>query len=65
MSPEVATGSLYQRRQLLVPSAPNIPGKPRQFGVYLGGFAAYKRRCDAVAANRYEGFELSEHHEFG
>ncbi|MCW5744579.1 MAG: NAD(P)/FAD-dependent oxidoreductase [Alphaproteobacteria bacterium] len=37
----------------------NIPGKPRVFMPYVGGFDAYKRRCDAVAANGYEGFEFS------
>ncbi|MGH7042360.1 MAG: flavin-containing monooxygenase [Acetobacteraceae bacterium] len=39
----------------------NIPGKPRVFMPYVGGFDAYKRRCDAVAANAYEGFTLSRH----
>ena len=28
---------------------------------YVGGFDAYKRRCDAVSANGYEGFVLSRH----
>lgn len=37
----------------------NIPGKPRVFMPYVGGFDAYKQRCDAVAANAYEGFTLS------
>lgn len=36
----------------------NIPGKPRQFGVYVGGFGAYKARCDAIAGAGYEGFSL-------
>ena len=36
----------------------NIPGKPRVFMPYVGGFDRYSRRCDAVAANGYEGFEL-------
>jgi hypothetical protein len=26
---------------------------------YVGGFDAYKRRCDAVAAGGYEGFRLT------
>jgi hypothetical protein len=25
---------------------------------YVGGFASYKKRCDAVAANKYEGFVM-------
>jgi cyclohexanone monooxygenase len=37
----------------------NIPGKPRVFMPYVGGFAGYKRKCDAVAGNGYEGFVLS------
>ena len=53
---EVASGSLYQRANSWYLGA-NIPGKPRQFGVYLGGFGAYKQRCDSVAERDYEGFE--------
>jgi cyclohexanone monooxygenase len=34
----------------------NIPGKPRVFMPYVGGFDRYKRRCDEVVANGYEGF---------
>jgi len=37
----------------------NIPGKPRIFMPYLGGFPAYVARCDEVAANGYEGFVLT------
>ncbi len=37
----------------------NIPGKPRVFMPYVGGFVPYKAKCDAVAANGYEGFVLS------
>jgi len=37
----------------------NIPGKPRVFMPYVGGFDRYKRRCDEVAARGYEGFTLS------
>jgi cation diffusion facilitator CzcD-associated flavoprotein CzcO len=37
----------------------NIPGKPRRFGVYVGGFSNYRQRCEAVAQNGYEGFRLS------
>ena len=39
----------------------NIPGKPRVFMPYVGGFDRYKKQCDAVAANGYEGFTLSRH----
>src|SRR5205807_5769162 len=37
----------------------NIPGKPRVFMPYLGGFPAYVEKCREVAANGYEGFMLS------
>jgi cyclohexanone monooxygenase len=37
----------------------NVPGKPRVFMPYIGGLGAYRTRCDAVAANGYEGFRLS------
>jgi cation diffusion facilitator CzcD-associated flavoprotein CzcO/acetyl esterase/lipase len=36
----------------------NIPGKPRVFMPYVGGVGNYRRRCDDVAANGYEGFTL-------
>jgi cation diffusion facilitator CzcD-associated flavoprotein CzcO len=38
----------------------NIPGKPRVFMPYAGGVGAYREKCDAVVANGYEGFVLSE-----
>ncbi len=55
---EVADGTLYPLANSWYVGA-NIPGKPRVFMPYVGGFAGYKRRCDAVAANGYEGFALS------
>ena len=36
----------------------NVPGKPRVFMPYLG-FPDYIDKCDTVAANGYEGFQLS------
>jgi cyclohexanone monooxygenase len=36
----------------------NIPGKPRIFMPYVGGYPRYRRRCEEVAANGYEGFAL-------
>ena len=36
----------------------NVPGKPRVFMPYVGGVAPYREKCDSVAANDYEGFEL-------
>ena len=37
----------------------NIPGKPRIFMPYVGGYPQYKARCDAIVANGYEGFSLT------
>jgi cyclohexanone monooxygenase len=37
----------------------NVPGKPRVFMPYLGGFGAYQQRCDEIAAAGYEGFALA------
>ena len=37
----------------------NIPGKPRVFMPYVGGHHTYRRKCDEVAANGYEGFVLT------
>jgi len=37
----------------------NIPGKPRVFMPYIGGFPAYIERCEAIVRNGYEGFALS------
>src|ERR1700741_19103 len=36
----------------------NIPGKPRVFMPYVGGVAAYKKKCDEIAARGYEGFRF-------
>lgn len=37
----------------------NDPDKKRTFMLYAGGAPNYKARCDAVAANDYEGFAVS------
>ena len=34
----------------------NIPGKPRVFMAYVGGMGTYRKRCDEIAANNYQGF---------
>ena len=36
----------------------NIPGKPRVFMPYIGGVPVYRRICDEVAAEGYEGFVM-------
>jgi len=38
----------------------NVPGKPRTFMPYLGGFDTYSRRCTEVAAGGYAGFVLEK-----
>jgi hypothetical protein len=37
----------------------NIPGKQRVFMPYIGGFPAYLKKCQEVAAAGYEGFSLT------
>jgi len=37
----------------------NIPGKPRVFMPYIGGFPSYIEHCKAVVAEDYRGFALS------
>ncbi|MGA9794692.1 MAG: NAD(P)/FAD-dependent oxidoreductase [Rhizomicrobium sp.] len=53
----VASQSLYPRANSWYLGS-NIPGKPRRFGVYIGGFSNYSQRCEAVAQNGYDGFVL-------
>ncbi len=36
----------------------NIPGKPRVFMPYAGGVGTYRKKCNEIAANGYEGFIL-------
>ena len=55
---EVAGGSLRSTCSSWYIGA-NVPGKPRVFMPYIGGFPAYVQKCDAVAANAYEGFALA------
>ncbi len=56
---DVADSTLYPLANSWYVGA-NIPGKPRVFMPYVGGFAGYKKKCDAVAANGYEGFSMSK-----
>ncbi|MCH8087383.1 MAG: NAD(P)/FAD-dependent oxidoreductase, partial [Chloroflexi bacterium] len=36
----------------------NIPGKPRVFTPYAGGMGTYRKKCNEVVDNDYEGFIL-------
>ena len=55
---KVADSTLYPLANSWYVGA-NIPGKPRVFMPYVGGFAGYKQRCDAIAREGYPGFRLS------
>jgi cyclohexanone monooxygenase len=55
---QVADSTLYPLANSWYVGA-NIPGKPRVFMPYVGGVHAYKKKCDQVAANDYEGFALT------
>src|SRR5882757_2999116 len=37
----------------------NVPGKPRMFMPYIGGVPVYRETCEKVAADGYQGFELT------
>jgi cyclohexanone monooxygenase len=54
---EVANATLYPKAASWYMGA-NIPGKPRLFLPYIGGVGEYRKKCDEVAANGYEGFHL-------
>ncbi|HEY0300505.1 MAG TPA: hypothetical protein VGC36_04190 [Rhizomicrobium sp.] len=54
---DVASHTLYPRSNSWYFGS-NVPGKPRQFGVYVGGFDAYSRRCAETAKAGYRGFRL-------
>ena len=55
---EVADSTLYPLANSWYMGA-NIPGKPRVFMPYVGGVQMYKKKCDEVVANGYEGFLIS------
>lgn len=54
----VAESTLYPRADSWYMGA-NIPGKARVFMPYVGGAWNYRKKCDEVAANRYEGFLMT------
>ena len=37
----------------------NIPGKPRIFMPYIGGFPKYEKKCKSVVENDYQGFKFT------
>jgi cyclohexanone monooxygenase len=55
---EVAGGNLRSACSSWYVGA-NIPGKPRVFMPYIGGFPVYLERCKAVVERGYEGFAFA------
>ncbi len=54
---EEANKTLYMQANSWYLGA-NIPGKPRVFMPYTGGMGTYRKKCDEIAENGYEGFVL-------
>ncbi len=54
---EVASYTLFPKANSWYLGA-NIPGKPRVFMPYIGGYHNYRQRCFEVAEAGYEGFKL-------
>jgi cation diffusion facilitator CzcD-associated flavoprotein CzcO len=54
----IAARTLYQHADSWYVGA-NIPGKPRNFLIYIGGFDRYTQRCAEAVQNGYEGFTLA------
>jgi cyclohexanone monooxygenase len=61
-SQEVAYATLLPQSATWYMGA-NIPGKPQVFLPYLGGLGPYRKKCDEVAANDYEGFAFTNQDE--
>ena len=55
----VGNETLYPRANSWYVGA-NIPGKPRVFTPYVGGFDTYRRICDEIAADGYRTFDLGK-----
>ena len=55
---EVANGTLFVTANSWYMGA-NIPGKPRVFLPYIGGFSTYAAHCQEVVKKGYEGFDFS------
>ena len=52
-----AEGTLFTKANSWYMGA-NVPGKPRKFMLFIGGFGAYNDICAEVADAGYKGFEL-------
>jgi cyclohexanone monooxygenase len=56
---EVANRTLYPQANSWYLGA-NVPGKKRVFMPYIGGWRAYRDRCNEIAADGYSGFSLTQ-----
>ncbi len=54
---ELADGTLFPQTDSWYMGA-NIPGKPRVFLPYIGGFGTYRKLCAEIADKGYEGFAI-------
>ena len=55
---EVAERTLYTKANSWYMGA-NVPGKPRVFMMYIGGFDRYIERCEEIVRAGYAGFRFS------
>ena len=55
---EVASKTLFPTTNSWYMGA-NIPGKPRAFLPYVGGFATYTGICEKVISENYKGFHFT------
>jgi cyclohexanone monooxygenase len=55
---EVAAPTLFPSTNSWYVGA-NVPGKPRIFMPYIGGYPVYVEKCRDIAARGYEGFAMS------
>jgi len=55
---EVADFTLFKQADSWYLGA-NIPGKPRVFMPYVGGFGNYRAKCDQVVEENYAGFSFT------
>jgi cation diffusion facilitator CzcD-associated flavoprotein CzcO len=56
---EVANSTVFPLAKNSYYVGANVPGKPKVFAIYVGGLDNYRRKCDEVAENAYDGFALS------
>ncbi|TDU31951.1 cyclohexanone monooxygenase [Panacagrimonas perspica] len=54
---ELADATLFPQTDSWYMGA-NIPGKPRVFLPYIGGFGTYRKLCNEIAEKGYEGFSI-------